>query len=76
MATLNWNINGSKVLLWKKPTRKNKKNIFVKSFVPLGFSVSNWQKVQLNTDLFSDTQKYLYAKQEAWLKLNEIGSLI
>jgi hypothetical protein len=34
----------------------------------LGFSLSNWQKVQLNTDLFSDTQKYLYTKESAWLK--------
>ncbi len=31
----------------------------------LGFSVSNWQKVQLNTDLFSDMQKYLYTNQMA-----------
>ncbi len=31
----------------------------------LGFSLSNWQKVQLNTDLFSDTQKYLYKIGEA-----------
>ncbi len=38
--------------------------------------MSNWQKVQLNTDLFSDTQYYLYTKQVAWLKLNEILSLI
>ncbi len=28
----------------------------VVNFVQLGFSVSNWQKVQLNTDLFTDTQ--------------------
>ncbi len=28
----------------------------------LGFSTSNWQKVQLNTDLFLDTQKYLYKR--------------
>ncbi len=38
--------------------------------------MNNWQKVQLNTDLFSDTQKYLYTKQVAWLKQNEIMSLI
>ncbi len=37
-------------------------------FMQLGFSVSNWQKVQLNTHLFSDTQKYLYTNQMAWLK--------
>ncbi len=34
-------------------------------FVQLGFSVSNWQKVQLNTDLFLDTQKYLNTDQMA-----------
>ncbi len=34
-------------------------------FMQLGFSLSNWQKVQFNTDLFSDTQKYLYT--EKWL---------
>ncbi len=28
------------------------------SFMQLGFSLSNWQKVQFNTDLFLDTQKY------------------
>ncbi len=27
------------------------------------FHLSNWQKVQLITDLFSDTQKYLYTNQ-------------
>jgi hypothetical protein len=32
-------------------------------FVKLGFSMSNWQKVQLNTDLFSDMRKYLYTNQ-------------
>ncbi len=30
--------------------------------------LSNWQKVQLNTDLFSDMQKYLYT--EKWLNEN------
>ncbi len=40
----------------------------------LGFSVSNWQKVQLNTDLLK--QKYLYTKHNGWLKLNEIKILI
>ncbi len=34
------------------------------------FHMSNWQKVQLNTDLFSDTQKYLSANQMAWSKDN------
>ncbi len=38
-----------------------KKIIF---FGQLGFK-SNWHKVQLNTNLFSDTQKYLYT--EEWL---------
>jgi hypothetical protein len=38
-----------------------KENIFME----LGFSVSNWQKVQLNTDLFSETQKYLYTEKSA-----------
>jgi len=37
-------------------------------FIQLGFSMINWQKVHLNTDLFSDTQRYLYTKQMAWLK--------
>ncbi len=32
-------------------------------FVQLGFSASNGQKVQLKTDLFSDTQKYLYTRE-------------
>jgi hypothetical protein len=39
-------------------------------FVQLGFSVSNWQKVQLNTDLLSDTQKYLYTVRLALLNLD------
>ena len=30
----------------------------------LGFSLSNYQKVQLNTDLFSDMQMYLYLGNE------------
>ncbi len=36
-----------------------------------GFSLSNWQKVQLNTDLFLDTQRYLYRKESLnkyWIK--------
>ncbi len=35
-------------------------------FVQLFFSVSNWQKVQLNTDLFSDVQKYFYKEKLAY----------
>ncbi len=34
----------------------------------LGFLLSNWQKVQFKTDLFSDMQKYLYTKELAGLK--------
>ena len=34
-------------------------------FMQWGFSLSNWQKVQFNTDLFSDMQKCLYT--EEWL---------
>ncbi len=37
----------------------------LKGFIQLGFTVSNWQKVQKNTDLFSDMQRYLYT--EEWL---------
>ncbi len=40
-------------------------------FVQLGFSTSSWQKVQLNIDLFLDTQKYLYSQRtliNSWLK--------
>ncbi len=29
------------------------------------FHLSNYQKVQLNTDLFSDMQRYLYAEKMA-----------
>jgi len=39
-----------------------KKNL---SFIQLGFSLSNWQKVQFNTELFFDTQEYLNKKE--WL---------
>jgi hypothetical protein len=35
------------------------------NFVQLGFSMSNLQKVQLNTDLFSNLQKYLYTVEFA-----------
>ncbi len=30
------------------------------NFLTIMFLLSNWQKVQFNTDLFSDTQDYLY----------------
>jgi hypothetical protein len=33
------------------------------NFVQMGFSLSNWQKVQLNTDLFSDTRHYLFTQK-------------
>ena len=49
-------------------TWKLNKNISIFIFVQLGFSVSNWQKVQLNTDLFLDTQKYLYRKSNGLIK--------
>jgi hypothetical protein len=42
------------------------------SFLQLGFSVSNWQKVQLNTDLLKHRTRYLYTKEMVQLKLNEI----
>ncbi len=32
-------------------------------FIQLGFYVSNLQKVQLNTDLFSETREYLYTEK-------------
>ncbi len=41
-------------------------------FVQLGSSVSNWQKVQLNTDLLQNRTLYLYTDINGWLKLNEI----
>ncbi len=42
------------------------------TFVQLGFSLSNWQKVQLNTDLLKHGTRYSYTKVNGWLKLNEI----
>jgi hypothetical protein len=44
-------------------------------FVQLGFYMSNLQKVQLNTDLFSETREYLYTEKLAWLKawLNKLN---
>jgi len=42
-------------------------------FMQLGFSLSNQQKVQLNTYLIlRHTQEYLYTKRNGQLKLNEI----
>ena len=41
-------------------------------FMQLGFSVSNWQKVQLNTDLLKHRPQYSYTSGKGWLKLNEI----
>ncbi len=37
---------------------------------------SNWQKVQLNIDLLKLRHKYIYRRMMAWLKLNEIRSII
>ncbi len=36
------------------------------------FHSSNWQKVQLNTDLLKFRTRYLLDKMIGWLKLNEI----
>ncbi len=44
--------------------------IFVFSFVQFGFSLSNWQKVQLNTDFLKHRTRYLYTKEKGQLKLN------
>ncbi len=35
-------------------------SLYTYTFVQLGFSVSQWQKVQLNTDLFFSMTEYLY----------------
>jgi hypothetical protein len=42
------------------------------NILALGFSMSKVtdKKVQSNTDLFSDTQEYLYTVREVWLKLD------
>ncbi len=40
------------------------------NFLSQGFHTSNWQKVQLNTELFSYPQRYLSANQMAWSKVN------
>ncbi len=40
--------------------------------MPLGFYVSNWQKVQLNTDLLKNKTRYFYTNRNGLLKLNEI----
>jgi hypothetical protein len=44
----------------------------------LGFSVSRVtdKKVHLNTDLLKPRHEYLYRKMMAWLKLNEIRSVM
>ncbi len=36
--------------------------VIITSFVQLVFSMSNWQKVQLNSDLFKQGHAYLYTK--------------
>jgi hypothetical protein len=41
-------------------------------FMQLGFSLSNWQKVQLTTDLLKHRMRYWYTKRHGQLKLNEI----
>ncbi len=53
-------------------------NDFQKYFHAIGFfsEQSNWQKVQLNTDLLKRGHEYLYRKLIAWLKRNEIRSVI
>jgi len=38
----------------------------------LSFSLSNLKNVQLNTDVFSDTQRYLYTKEFASIKSIEL----
>ncbi len=40
-------------------------------FMQLGFSLSNWQKVQLNTDVLKHKKRYLYTSRNGQLKLNE-----
>jgi len=45
-------------------------------FVQLGFSVSNWQKVQLNIDLFKRRAQVFMHEMNGSLKLNEIRVLI
>ncbi len=54
---LNWQTFNLHYLIWVTPNSSNHD-----IFLQLGFYVSNWQKVQLNTHLFSDTQKYLYTE--------------
>ncbi len=43
----------------------------VYSFVNCVYHLSNWQKVQLNTDLLKHGTPYLYTKETGQLKLNE-----
>ncbi len=45
-------------------------------FVQLDLYVSNWQKVQLNTDLLKQRTQVFIHKVNGWLKLNEIKILI
>ncbi len=45
--------------------------IVIESFVQLGSSLCNSQKVQLNTNLLKHRTQYLYTKETGQLKLNE-----
>ncbi len=44
-------------------------------FVQLGFSMSNWQKVQLNTDLLKRRSQVFIHNANAQLKLNDIKAI-
>ncbi len=44
-------------------------------FVQLGFSLGNWQKVQLNTDLLKRRTEVLIHIANGKLKLNEINAI-
>ncbi len=48
---------------------------FLKIFAQLGFTMSNWQKVQLNTDLLQRRSQVFKQNAKAWLKLNEIKAI-
>jgi hypothetical protein len=50
----------------------NMNNIFLYNW----FFVSNWQKVQLNTDLLKTMAQVFIHKLSGWLKQNEIKGLI
>ncbi len=54
------------ILCYEAPIEMQK--VFNNIFIQLGFPVRNWQKVQLNTDLFSDMKKYLYTREMALFK--------